>query len=207
MDCPTDKNSLSSHRWHVSRSRVTTKAPNITVGIASEFSWSRGYARWGIHLGAENNMLQNGYSRWSVGVPTELPGEGQTSVRYMDVRADTKGHFTNDFPAWLTGIGYALLRDVREPAERIIYNKENAPEWERVTMWRRMLLHRAAAFYGTDSSQYRGLHAQASTSYANALAGRAMAPLDVLPRWRHIQARIAMDGKPYEEQVIWRSIF
>lgn len=152
-------------------------------------------------------MLQNGFSRWSVGVPTESPGEGQTSVRYMDVRADTKGHFTNDFPVWLTGIGYALLRDVREPAERAIYDKDNAPEWERVTMWRRMLLHRAATFYGTDSSQYRGLHAQASTSYANALAGRAMAPLDVLPRWRHIQARVAMAGKPYEEQVIWRSIF
>lgn len=34
-----------------------------------------------------------------------------------------------------------------------------------------------------------------------------MAPMDVLPRWRHIQARIAMAGKPYEEQIIWRSIF
>lgn len=70
-----------------------------------------------------------------------------------------------------------------------------------------MLLHRAAAFYGTSSPQYRLVYAHAQGKYGDVEAGgRDVPALDALPLWKHIQSRIYMASQPYEEQVVWKSI-
>lgn len=128
----------------------------------------------------------------------------------MNGQADTASAFTQTNPSLLASIANALLRDVRDPAEHIWYEEGPMWKWSRILLWRRMLLHRAATFYGTDSSQYRGLYAHAGSNYGNEAAevvDTGVSPMDMLPRWRHIQSRMSMAGKPYEEQVIWRSVF
>ncbi|KAL2289465.1 hypothetical protein FJTKL_01741 [Diaporthe vaccinii] len=198
-------------RWHVSRSYLSAMRPTLTVGIASEYSWFHGYSRWGFHIGAKNNNIKHGYSWWSVAGPTELPGaRSQQGGRYMNGQADTASAFTRTNEAWLASIANALLRDVRDPAEHMWDEEGAIQNWPRILLWRRMLLHRAATFYGTDSSQYRGLYAQARSNYGKEAAevvDTGVSPMDILPRWRHIHSRMSMAGKPYEEQVIWRSVF
>ncbi|KAK7717729.1 hypothetical protein SLS64_003224 [Diaporthe eres] len=184
--------------------------PSLSVGIASEYSWFHGYSRWGFHIGAKNNNIKDGYSWWSVATPAEVPGpRSQQGNRYMNGRADTASAFTRKNEGWLGSIANALLRDVREPAEHI-WTEGQVKNWTRILVWRRMLLHRAATFYGTDSSQYRGLYAQARGNYGKEAAevvDTGVSPMDLLPTWRHIKSRMSMAGKPYEEQVIWRSVF
>lgn len=208
MESPTDADLSSSKRWHVSASNVSTKSAGITIGIASEHSWFHGYARWSIHIGAKHNQLTDGFSWWTVGSATEVPGQHDFAVakRYV-AHTDTASSFTNEVPSWLASFGYALLRDVREPAERILGWNRSRREWDRILTLRKMLLHRAAAFYGTNSSQYFALYAQAGNGLAFQKVGEDMPVQDVLPKWSHIQSRMAMAGNPYEDQVIWRSVF
>lgn len=127
-----------------------------------------------------------------------------------DFLADTASPFNNDKNiGWLAEISYALLRDVREPVEQMRGMGDSARQWDRVLFWRRTLLHRAATFYGTSSSQYRAAYAHAEDKLrgAKVAAGWDIPPSDVLPRWKHIQSRMSLAGKPYEEQTVWRSIF
>lgn len=204
MEFPTDTDFRDSGRWHVSRSNLTATVPVTTVAIASEYSWLKGYARFGIHIGAKNNNIKDGYSWWGVGAALDIPG--QEGARCIDANVDTAYPFSTSSPAWLAGLGYALLRDVREPAEQI-FDFDLSDSWYRIIAWRGMLLHRAATFYGTDSSHYKALYALVLKNPGDELAALGLSAMDVLPRWRHIQSRMLMAGKPYEDQVIWRSVF
>lgn len=208
MEPPTDADLSHSKRWHLSRSGVAGINPGITVGIASEYSWCRGYARWGIHIEAKNNKVEEGYSRWSVGLAVDAPGgsNGVPRRRFIDRDADTSFSFNTLGRHLLHGVSLGLLRDVREPVERIFYPGDLEDHWVRVSTWRRMLLHRAAVFYGTGSTQYRALYEYAGNGRALPAAAMGITPLDVLPRWRHIKSMMAMADEPYEEQVIWRSV-
>lgn len=209
-DSPTKKDLSDSKRWHVSRSQVTSATPVITLGIASEYSWFHGYARWRIHIGAKNNRLKDGYSWWSVGVATELPGQNSKELvfrhKYLDREADTASSFNTSHQGWQAALSFALLRDVREPVERIFSQKQSIKEWPRMLTWRQMLLHRAAPFYGTDSSQYSALYAHSGMHYGDQTVHRDIPALDTIPRWRHIKSRISLADQPYEDQVIWRSV-
>ena len=124
----------------------------------------------------------------------------------MDREADTSSAFNGQYAGWLPGLSLALLRDVREPVEQIFDREESVKHWTRIKTWRRMLLHRAATFYGTDSSQYRALYEYSQAGRSQTAAEMGMSPLDILPRWRHIQSIMSMADKPYEDQVIWKSI-
>lgn len=185
--------------------------PALTVGIASEYSWLHGYARWGYHIRAKNQQLREGYGTWlaALGSNSEdlKPSE---ALRFPDFTSDTASAFNSENRAALANLSHALLRDVREPVERIFGYENSERYWDRILFWRRALLHRAATFYGTSSTQYMAVHAHA---HGNPARGRRvaaddldLAPLDIIPRWKHIQSRISMAGKPYEEQTVWRSI-
>lgn len=187
---------------------VAERAPGITLGIASEYSWSREYARWGIHIGAKNNQLRDGYSWWTSGVATDSPGRKEDFARYIDRSAETASSFDETYLGWAAGLSNGFLRDVREPTEQIFDWEQSRKEWFRILTWRRMLLHRAATFYGTDSPQYRNLYAYARMDSAKEReARRDVHASDILPKWKHIQSRISLADKPYEDQVLWRSVF
>ncbi|KAG8157024.1 hypothetical protein KVR01_013014 [Diaporthe batatas] len=188
---------LVTYRWHKPKSSGTASAPSITVGIASEYTWTHGYARWGIHLKAKADKLENGYWAWSSGRP-KVSG----AHAYIDWDADTARGFDSDSRGWVVGLGYALLRDVRDPVELIVGLEESALRWDRILNSRQWLLHRAATLYGTGSPQYRLLY-----HFARDSGPRDLPRADGLPQWKHFQSRIDMAGKPYEEEVIWRSVF
>lgn len=189
--------------FHISRLRNSLKTGGITVGIASEYSWFHGYARWGIHIKAKGSNLQNGYEGWTSGRVRDFRGN-----LGVDWHADTASKFENTAPWWVAAVNYALLRDVREPAERISGFIQSQQQWERILYWRKMLLHRAATFYGTSSPQYRLIygHAQGKDNDVEGRADRNIPARDAMPLWKHILARTSMAGKPYEAQTIWRSI-
>lgn len=206
MEFSTDTDFRYSGRWHKSRSYLSATVPTVTAIIASEHSWFNGYARYGVHIEAKNNRIQDGFSSWSMGAAVELPSVKDREVgRYVDRDADTAYSFNTAKSAWIAGLGYALLRDVREPAEPI-FDVDLSDSWYRIIQWRKMLLHRAATFYGTDSPQYKALYALVLKRDDRETADLAVPATDAIPRWRHIQSRMAMAGKPPEEQVVWRSI-
>lgn len=207
-DLETDTGSSNSKRWHVSASAVASRQSGITVGIASEYSWLHGYARFGIHIGAKNNKLRDGFSWWSVGVSTEVPGHDQEVKRfYMDKFADNSSTLTASTSGFMANFGYALLRDVREPSELIFDRHKLKRDWHRIITWRRMLLHRAVDFYGTDTTQYMFLYAHAVQRSTVEASGRDLTAAEGLPSWGHIQSLMATADKPYEDQIIWRSVF
>ncbi|POS70294.1 hypothetical protein DHEL01_v211313 [Diaporthe helianthi] len=166
-------------------------------------TWFHGYARWGIHIKAKGSNLQNGYEGWTSGRVRDFRGN-----LGVDWHADTASKFENTAPWWVAAVNYALLRDVREPAERISGFIQSQQQWERILYWRKMLLHRAATFYGTSSPQYRLIygHAQGKDNDVEGRADRNIPARDAMPLWKHILARTSMAGKPYEAQTIWRSI-
>lgn len=186
--------------------------PALTVGIASEYSWFHGYARWGYHIRAIKGQLREGYQTWLAALGSGSEGlEPSEALRLPDFSSDTASAFNSERRAGLANLSHALLRDVREPVERIFGYEDSEWNWDRILFWRRTLLHRAATFYGTSSTQYMAVHAHA---HGNPARGRRVAaddldlpPLDILPRWKHIQARMSLAEKPYEEQTVWRSIF
>jgi hypothetical protein len=189
-------------RWHMARSSSTNRRPSMTVGIASEYSWSQGYARWGIHIKPHNWRLEDGYKWWSSGRPF-VNKQGLTTIDYS---ADTAAPLAESFKGWLSTLGYALLRDVREPVEPITGPEDMRLLYTRILYWRRMLLHRGATFYGRDSLQYRLLFAHAQGRMSKKLVNEDLDLDEAWPRWKHIRARMAEAGQPYQEETIMRSI-
>lgn len=187
----------------MSKAGALHSAPCTTVGIASEYTWFHRYARWGIHIKAKEGIIENGYLGWSSGRPT-----GSDGTASIDWTADTAAPFNDASSGFIAAFGYALLRDAREPVERISGLENSARYWAQILFWRRILLHRAVEFYGTSSPQYRSVYAHAQGKYGDVeAADRDVPAFEALPRWKHIQARISMAGKPCEEETIMRSIF
>ena len=184
-----------------------SRNPSINVAIASEYTWFHGYARFGIHVSARKGYLEEGYDGWTSGRATDRSGPRDPEA-LIDWLADTAAPFSESEGGWVAGLGYALLRDVREPAERIM-EYETIADWSKILRWRQMLLHRAVTFYGIDSPQYRTLYAHAQGKYDDKEAAvRDVPSRDAMPTWKHIRSRLSMAGKPYEEDhVIWRSVF
>ncbi|KAK2605620.1 hypothetical protein N8I77_008446 [Diaporthe amygdali] len=196
-------------RWHTSRSIVSPGIQCLNLIIASEHNWYHGDLRWGIHVGTEENKLDGVNPYWSSGSLVELVG--RTGPFYLDIAADTKYAVDENKTGWVIKAAVALLRDVREPVEHFfgIEGREGMIEnYYRICRWRQMLLPRAAALYGPDSPQYKAI---LSTVTRPSDRREAESPstfgLAALPRWKHLLSRIAMADKPYDDQVIWRSIF
>lgn len=199
---------IVAKRWHVPRSTTSSNFPGISIGIASEYSWLHGYARWGIHISASMGRVEKGFFSWTMGRQDKVPEtEDPRGIPFIDWLADSASPHSNTDSHFMAALGYGLLRDVREPAEQVEVQWGSILGWDRIYFWRRMLLHRAATFYGTSSPQYRALYAGAQGKDVLEAVFREMTPLDALPRWKHIQSRISMAGKPYEEQTVWRSVF
>lgn len=125
----------------------------------------------------------------------------------MDKFADNSFLLTASTSAFIANFGYGLLRDVREPAELIFDREESERDWHRIVTWRRMLVYRAVDFYGMDTTQYKLLYAYAVDRSSVDASGRDLTGAEAWPRWGQIQSLMAMADKPYEDQVIWRSIF
>lgn len=152
--------------------------------------------------------IENGYFDWTVGRHNKLAGaEDARGIPFIDFHADSASPFADTSAPFIATLGYGLLRDVREPAEQgLSVQWDSMMGWDRIHFWRMMLLHRAATFYGTSSSQYRALYAYAQGRDVLWAVSQEVTPLDALPRWKHIQSRVSMAGKPYEEQTAWRSV-
>lgn len=137
--------------------------------------------------------------------------QGDSASHHVFVAsADTKFVLDASKSNTIASLNMALLRDVREPVERFWGIKDKQKYYSRYCQWRLMLLPRAAALYGRDSPQYRAFEARARYRPGNNLQEEEdprTFGLAALPSWGHIMSRIALHDKPYEDQVIWRSIF
>lgn len=182
----------------------------MTVAIASEYNWFHGYVRRGFHVGTETHVLElhGANAWWASGRLVESPkGIGARGL-YFDSKADTAYPVEDRDNRWTERVAEALLRDVREPVEPILGFEDSGLLWDRIRTWRRMLLPRAAELYGRDSPQFRLMLNRAGRrrDFQDAHANKALSR-GALPKWSHIQSRIALADKPFEDQVVWKSVF
>ncbi|KAL1880078.1 hypothetical protein Daus18300_001441 [Diaporthe australafricana] len=190
---------------------MTRPVPCMTVTIASEYNWFHGYVRRGIHVGTVNHVLElhDADAWWNSGASVEVPqGVGLARNAYFDPTASTAYAVDGRNHRWTERVAEALLRDVREPVEPIMGYGDTELLWDRIHAWRRMLLPRAAELYGRDSPQFRLVWDRAGRrrSILDAHTNRAISR-GALPKWSHIRSRIALADKPFEDQVVWRSVF
>lgn len=197
-----------SRRWHTSKSVISRGAPSLGLQIASEYNWRRGQLRFGIHVGTRENTLDGVDVYWSSATLAKLDQGDSAPPHVLVTSTDTKFDLDASKSNTIASLGMALLRDVREPVERFRGIEDKQKYYFRFCEWRRMLLPRAAALYGRDSPQYRAFEARARHP-GNNLEEENLGTfgLAALPSWGHIMSRIALHDKPYEDQVIWRSIF
>lgn len=188
---------------------ISRGAPSLGLQIASEYNWQRGQLRFGIHVGTREKTLDGVDVYWSSGMMMELDHGGSAPPHVLVTSADTKFDMDASQSNRIHSLGMALLRDVREPVERFSGIGDTHNYYPRFCRWRTMLLPRAAALYGPDSPQYKAIEARARYRPGNNLQEENLSTfgLAALPSWGHIMSRIALHDKPYEDQVIWRSIF